>query len=77
MDKMETLDSLKNGEAGVVCNLTGGRGFVSRACAIGFTPNTRVTVVQNLGRGPLIVFLRGTYVALGRGQAQKIQTKRE
>lgn len=74
---MGTLDSLRNGEVAVVHDLVGGRGFVSRACAMGFTPNAEVTVVQNFGRGPLIIFLRGSLVALGRGEARKIQVMRK
>jgi len=29
-------------------------------------------MVQNFGRGPIIVMVRGTRIALGRGEAQKI-----
>ena len=74
---MGTLDLLKNGEVAVVHDLTGGRGFVSRACAMGLTPNTEVTVVQNFSRGPLIILLRGSHVALGRGEARKIQVRKK
>jgi len=32
-------------------------------------------MVQNFGRGPLIVLVRGTRLALGRGEAAKIKVK--
>jgi len=70
------LDRLATGEIGVVRKLDGGRGFVSRLAALGFTPDTEVTVVQNFGRGPLIVTVRDTRIALGRGEAGKIRVVR-
>ena len=70
---MSPLNSLESGAVGVVQDLNGGRGFVSRAVALGFTPGTEVAMVQNFRRGPLIVVVRDTHVALGRGEAEKIQ----
>ncbi len=70
---MAALNSLGSGEVGVVQDLNGGRGFVSRAAALGFTPGTEVAMVQNFRRGPLIVVVRDTHVALGRSEARKIQ----
>ena len=45
--------------------------------SLGFTPGVGVDMVQNYGHGPLIVALRGTRVALGRGEANKILVRRE
>jgi ferrous iron transport protein A len=71
-----SLISLAPGEAGVVHRLAGGRSFVSRLAALGFTPGSQVTVIQNLGRGALIVRVRDTRVALGRGEAAKVWVQR-
>ena len=73
---MASLNSLKTGEVGVVQGLNGGRGFISRAVALGFTPGTEVAMVQNFRRGSLIVVVRDTHVALGRGEAGKVQVQR-
>ena len=73
---MAPLSSLKNGEVGVVEDITGGYGFISRISATGFTPDIEVTMVRNWKRGPVIVFLRDTQLALGRGEASKIMVKR-
>jgi len=67
-----TLSVLAPGEVGVVRQLAGGRGFMSRLAALGFTLGVEVTMVQNFGRGPLIVLVRDTRVALGRGEAAKV-----
>ena len=66
------LASLAPNEVGIVQYLAGGRGLTSRLATLGFTPGARVTMVQNFGRGPIIVMVRGTRIALGRGEAQKI-----
>ena len=66
------LAELKSGENALVRELHGGRRFVSRLAALGFTPGVHVTVRRNAGFGPMIVALRGTQVALGRGEAQRV-----
>jgi len=71
------LSKLGVGEVGVVQQLNGGRGVVSRLAALGFTPDAEVRVMQNFGRGPLIVNVRDTRIALGRGEAGKIEVLRK
>ena len=66
------LNTLTPGEIGVVRELAGGRGFMSRLATLGFTPGAKLTMVQNFGHGPLIVNIRGTRIALGRGEAAKV-----
>jgi ferrous iron transport protein A len=69
---MVPLSSIESGAVGVVQDLNGGRVFISRVAALGFTPGTEITMLQNYRRGPLIVVVRDTHVALGRGEARKI-----
>lgn len=66
------LANLAAGETARVSTLLGGRSFVARCLALGFTPGAEVKVVHNCGSGPLIVEVRDVRVALGRGEAQKI-----
>jgi Fe2+ transport system protein FeoA len=47
----------------------------TRLVSLGFTPGVEVSMAQNYGRGPLIVTVRGTHVALGRLEAAKIFVK--
>ncbi len=72
-----SLSALTPGQVGIVRELAGGWGFVSRLAALGFTPGAQVTMVQNFGRGPLIVLVRSTRVALGRGEANRVVISRE
>ncbi len=67
-----TLSAMPTGQHGVVRALRGGRTFCSRAANLGFTAGTKVYVVQNYGRGPMIVAVRGTRVALGREEAANV-----
>ncbi len=69
---LHPLTDLKRQESGVVQELHGGAGFRSRLAALGFTPGVMVTMLQNRGHGPVIVSVRDTKIALGRGEATKI-----
>jgi Fe2+ transport system protein FeoA len=70
--KIKAVSDVPTGGRGVVRLLRGGEEFTHRMAALGFTPGVEVTVVQNYGRGPLLVALRDTRVALGRGEAFKV-----
>lgn len=59
-----------------VAELHGGRGFVCRLATLGFTPGAELTMMQNYRRGPLIVRVRDTRIALGRGEAAKVIVRR-
>ena len=69
---LTSLPDLSAGAQAIIAQLKGGTGVVSRLAALGFTPGVEVTVIRNSGRGPLIVSLRGTSVALGRGEAARV-----
>jgi ferrous iron transport protein A len=49
----------------------------TRLVSLGFTPGAEVSMAQNYGRGPLIVTVRGTRVALGRVEAANIFVERK
>jgi Fe2+ transport system protein FeoA len=55
-----------------VRQLRGGREIAGRLAALGFTIGAEMTVIQNYGRGPIIVLIRNTRIALGRGEASKV-----
>lgn len=70
------LSNLTPGEVGIVVDLRGSREVTGRLAALGLTPGGEVTVLQNFGHGPLIVLARNTRIALGRGEAIKVQVRR-
>ena len=71
-----TLAQLRPGEMGYIRDLRGGRGFISRLATLGFTRGAEIEMIQNYGRGPLIVMVRDSRVALGRGEALHILVSR-
>lgn len=71
-----SISSLTVGEHAIVLSFGGGRAVQNRLASLGFTPGVDVDMTQNYGFGPLIVTVRGTRVALGRGEAAKILVRR-
>ena len=70
------LSDLGVGERATIEGCDAGHMLVSRLSALGFTPDAPVTMVQNFGYGPVIVSVRDTRIALGRGEAAKIRIRR-
>ncbi|GAB4505021.1 MAG: hypothetical protein Fur0043_20160 [Anaerolineales bacterium] len=70
------LVEIHTGERAVVREFRAGRVVQNRLASLGFTPGVDVDMTQNYGFGPLIVTVRGTRVALGRGEAAKILVRR-
>jgi ferrous iron transport protein A len=71
LEKMP-LDKLAPGEHGCVSALDGGRGLVQRLTAMGLLPGTKVEMLKKDSHGPMIVRIRETRVALGRGMAHRV-----
>ena len=74
--RLVSLNELRSREEGAVVELRGERGFIARLAPLGFTPGVPLTMVQNYGHGPLIVRVRDTRIALGRGEAAQIIVQR-
>jgi ferrous iron transport protein B len=66
------LMELKPGKKAIIRKLEGGRSVLSRLATLGFTPGADVVVLRSSERGPLLVSLRGSRVALGRGEAEHV-----
>ena len=74
--KPTCLSEMTKGEEAILVDFCGGRSVNNRLASLGFTPGARINIYQNYGRGPLIIRVRGTHVALGRGEAAKILVRR-
>ena len=68
----KTLSELLQGEHATILGFLGRCPVNKRLASIGFTPGAVVGMARNFGSGPLIISVRGTNVALGRGEAAKI-----
>jgi ferrous iron transport protein A len=70
------LDTLSAGTRAVVRELRGGTELAHRLAALGLTEGAAFVVLQNPRRGPLLVLVRDTRIAIGRGEAAKILAER-
>jgi DtxR family Mn-dependent transcriptional regulator len=71
------ISALRAGESGVVRSYSGGRGMLGRCLSMGFTPGSVVRMIENYGRGPILVSVCDTEVALGREIAGRIVVTRK
>ena len=69
---MTTLAQLRAGTLAAVAALPHHHGLARRLIALGLTPGSEVRVLQNRGRGPLIIEAHGARIALGRKQADRV-----
>ncbi|MCX7816170.1 MAG: ferrous iron transport protein B [Syntrophales bacterium] len=65
------LFALKENEEAIVRELKGGHGVLSRFASLGIAVNSRLRVVR-ISRGPVVIQIGGTRIALGHGEAAKI-----
>ena len=73
---LSTLDHLSVGATAGVRELDGGNEFSGRLAAMGLVLGAALQVMQNSGKGPMLVRVRDTRLALGRGEAQRILVER-
>ncbi len=68
--------ALRPGESARVVSVQGGRGLARRLAELGLTPGEPVRVLSAGWRGPVLVEVRGSRIALGRGMAAKVFVRR-
>ncbi len=71
MRALVPLSMLSEGEEGKIVLIKGGYGLTRRLAELGFNPETRVKVLRAIG-GPIVVLVRDSRIAIGRGVAMKI-----
>lgn len=71
MEKL--LTELNKGQEGTIIAVQGGRGFQSRLRNLGLVEGQRIRKLSALAwGGPVVVEVKRTQVALGRGMARRI-----
>ena len=68
----QPLTQIKKGCKAIVHHFTGGQALSNRLLVLGFTKGAEAAVQQNPGFGPVIVLIRNSRIALGRGEARKV-----
>ncbi len=66
------LTMVNEGTRAILRSVEGGRQLRGRLAALGLLPGTELEVVQNSGRGPFVVAVKGNRIIIGRGMAARI-----
>ena len=69
------LSTLPEGAEARVTGFSGGARFMRKLADMGFVPGTRIRVVKNQRNGPMMVWIRGITLGIGRGVAMKIMVE--
>ena len=68
------LMMLQKGETGIIAQkVMGGQGVCRRLTELGLIPGTRIEMVNKINGGPVIIRVKGSKLAIGRGLASKIR----
>ncbi len=70
-----SLSMASAGEEVRLVGIRGGWGIRRRLADMGLTPGETLRIVQAGSSGPLLVAVRGSRLALGRGMAHKIMVE--
>jgi ferrous iron transport protein A len=71
--KLVTLRQMRTGQSGIVLQIQGGHGLISRLSVLGIRPGQRITKVgSTFMRGPVTIQVGNAQVAIGFGMANKI-----
>ncbi len=67
------LTNIKEGVKAKLQAINGGRQLRTRLAALGLLPGTEIEVIQNSGKGPFVVSVRGSRIVIGRGMASQVE----
>lgn len=74
---MTDLTQLKTGARARVVQISGDKRYLSRITSIGMNIGSKVEMLQNVKKRPLLVYSRDTMIALNRQEAQNIKVEEE
>lgn len=75
LERMKKLNELGDGSCGTIVAITGDSHFQSRITSIGLTIGSRIEVIQNPKKQPVLLYNRDTMVALNKNEAEKIMVE--
>lgn len=70
--RANTLSGIPEGTQTRIMRINAGIGIQMRLAAMRILPNSKIKMIRNMGRGPVVVSSRGNRIALGRGLSRKI-----
>lgn len=72
---IKPLNMVRAGSSVQIEHFEGSHDFTSRIMSMGLSLGAELTVIQNQGHGPVLINIQGTRIALGQGEASRIQVK--
>ena len=69
---LKPLSQVPEGTTVVLVRVDAGHGLNNRLAAMGLLPKAHIKVINSHHRGPFVIDLKGSKVALGKGMANKI-----
>ena len=66
------LSRIDPGEEVTLIDINGGRGVRSKLYSLGLVPGVNLRVLNRNGSGPVMIAIRDSRLAIGRGMAEKI-----
>lgn len=69
------LTQTKPDDTGIVATINGDTRFTNRITAIGITNGTRFQTIKNDKRMPVLIYVRGTLIALNRKDAEHLEVE--
>ncbi len=69
------LIQMQTGQKAILTDMTWGMKLRRKLYDMGMTPGTQVSMISASGRGPVILDVRGSRLALGRGIVEKINVE--
>lgn len=71
-----TLLQLHVGEQGRITRIIGGQSACKRLNELGLVPGVQVELVNRISSGPVMIRVKGSKLALGKGLAQKVEIEK-
>jgi Fe2+ transport system protein FeoA len=67
------LSECEVGKKATLSHIHGGRRMRSRLYSLGLLPGTQLVLLSRGGKGPVMITVNGSRLAIGRGMAEKIE----
>lgn len=72
---MENLAEIAQGNNVVITEIKGDNRFITRVTSIGLIIGSKVEVLRNQKKAPMLIYGRDTMIALNRDECRKIMVK--
>ena len=69
---VHSLNLTKSGKSCIIRNINGSERLVNRITSIGLTMGSRIEVIRNQPKYPVLIYCRDTLVAINLKEAEKI-----